>query len=268
MQPIITSSANPHFRQFKKLLTNAKARREQNLAVAEGIHLVQSFLQSGATPREYICAVSALEHPEIAELITRLAQTEARELVIADSLFTSLSSVHASVGIIICFTPPHPQQLPEMLLESAVLLEDVQDPGTIGAILRVAAAIGVRELFLSTDCASPWSPKALRAGMGAQFSVAIHENVETLDIVQQLRMPILATTLSQDSQSVYSLDLTQPVLWVFGNEGQGVSPQLGRLATTHVSIPQAINTVESLNVATATAVCLYEQYRQRHALSL
>ena len=128
--------------------------------------------------------------------------------------------------------------------------------------MRVVAAVGIRKVFLSPDCASVWSPKALRAGMGAQFSLMLHEEVDLPALAERSDIPVLATTLSRQSQSLYALDLARPVLWIFGNEGQGVSQQLTDRATTHVLIPQATNTVESLNVATAAAVCLYEQFRQ------
>ncbi len=262
MPPTITSAANPHIKRLRKLLTSAKARREEQLAIAEGIHLVESFLQTGTTPDQYICAQSALGHPEVKALIEQLAQTTAQAIVVSNDIFSSLSSVHASVGIMIVFTPSQPAKFPETFTQTAVLLEDIQDPGNIGAILRVIAATGLRQVFLSPDCASVWSPKALRAGMGAQFSLMLYEEVDLLALAKRSDIPVLATTLSGQSQSLYTLDLTHPVLWTFGNEGQGVSQQLINLATTHVLIPQATNTVESLNVAIAAAVCLYEQFRQ------
>ena len=149
MPPTITSAANPHIKRLRKLLTSAKARREEQLAIAEGIHLVESFLQTGATPDQYICAQSALEHPEVKALIEQLAQTTAQAIVVSNDIFSSLSSVHASVGIMIVFTPSQPAKFPETFTQTAVLLEDIQDPGNIGAILRVIAATGLRQVFLS-----------------------------------------------------------------------------------------------------------------------
>ena len=141
MHPTITSAANPHIKHLRKLLTSAKARREEQLAIAEGIHLVESFLQTGTTPDQYICAQSALGHPEVKALIEQLAQTTAQAIVVSNDIFSSLSSVHASVGIMIVFTPSQPAKFPETFTQTAVLLEDIQDPGNIGAILRVIAAI-------------------------------------------------------------------------------------------------------------------------------
>lgn len=260
MDTIITSAQNPVIKQLRKLLSSSKTRRESALYVAEGTHLVQSYLATGKQPVRTIYAESARKNAEIIALQQAL---EGERIVVSDSLFESLMTIHAAVGIAIVFTPdtPHTTAIPST--HTSILLEDVQDPGNVGTILRTAAATGVRDAFLSSGCASPWSQKALRAGMGAQFSVPIHEASVLPEIVASSPVPTLATTLSPHSQSLYSTDLTGPVAWIFSNEGQGVSQELTQAARTHISIPQEDTAVESLNVAAAAAVCLYEQYRQQ-----
>src|SRR5690606_2680245 len=141
-------------------------------------------------------------------------------------------------------------------------LEDIQDPGNMGTILRTAAAVGIQRVLLSPGCASPWSPKALRAGMGAQFSVSIYEETDLFRALQNSTLPVLATVLEPDAASLYDTDLTKPAVWLFGNEGQGISEQLARCATQHIYIPQAATAVQCINVSAAAAICLYEQYRQ------
>ena len=261
MDTIITSAQNPNVKHIRKLLSSSKARREAALYVAEGIHLVQSYLTAGKSPLRYICAESALKNPEIIALRQKLQNSE--HLLVSDDIFESLMSVHAPVGIAILFTSDsvHADTLPST--HTSILLEDIQDPGNVGTILRTAAATGVRDAFLSSGCASPWSQKALRAGMGAQFSMAIHEDSPLQTLVTSSPVPTLVTTLSSQSQLLYTTDLTDPTAWIFGNEGQGVSRELTQKARTHVSIPQEATAVESLNVAAAAAVCLYEQYRQQ-----
>src|SRR5690606_9392723 len=128
-----------------------------------------------------------------------------------------------------------------------------------------AAAAGVKAIMLSPGCASPWSPKALRAGMGAQFSLVIHEAVDLATAMRDAQIPTLATTLATDASSLYSTDLRRPVAWLFGSEGQGVSESLAQSTTNRILIPQADSSVEPLNVAAAAAVCLYEQYRQNNS---
>lgn len=261
MNPVITSAQNPLVKQLRKLATSAKARREAGEYIAEGTHLVASYLTAGGTPVRYICAESALDNQEIATLVRRLEKLPTEGILVSDALFESFASVHATVGIAITFTPttPHIESS-----QTTVVLEDIQDPGNLGTILRTTAATGVSNVVLSPGCASPWSPKALRAGMGAQFSLEIQENTDLAAFVTASTIPTLATTLSDTSKSLYDLDLHQPVVWILGNEGQGVSQTLTGLASTHVRIPQADTAVESLNVAAATSVCLYEQYRQLH----
>lgn len=262
MEPIITSAANGTIKHIRKLVASSKARREAGEYVAEGIHLVRSFLTSDSTPKLYVCAESALKNPEVTELLQQLEKTSAQRIIVADSLFESLSSVHASVGILIVFAAQPQSDSSEPLTQTTVILEDIQDPGNLGTILRTAAAVGVQDIVVSPGCTSPWSPKALRAGMGAQFGLHIQEATDLPNLVRTATIPTFATTLSSHSVPLYSLQLAQPVAWIFGNEGQGVSSALAQAASQTVLIPQADTPVESLNVAAAAAVCLYEQYRQ------
>ncbi len=263
MNELITSAQNSTVKRLRKLFSSAKARREESVYIAEGIHLVRSFLLSGGVPELYAYADSSLQNQEVAELVGTLSDTPAKRIVIADSLFESITHVHASVGIVILFTPHVPStDSVALLTDTAVLLEDIQDPGNMGTILRTAAAVGAKTILLSPGCTSPWSPKALRAGMGAQFSLSIIEDANLVEYIKTAEIPVLATTLAAESTSLYTINLTQPIAWLFGNEGQGISSSLASAATTRVYIPQADTAVESLNVAAAAAVCLYEQYRQ------
>lgn len=246
-------------------MTSVKARREESTSVAEGIHLVQSFLATGRLPTLYACAESALKNREIAEAVRVLGDAEVPQVVLADSLFESIARIHAAAGILILFPVEQPTDASLAALQSSVvLLEEVQDPGNLGTILRTAAAVGIQDVFLSAGCASSWSPKALRAGMGAQFSLSVREDVDLAEIINTVQIPTIVTSLAPPSQSLYETDLKQPVAWLFGSEGQGVSPALAQRAAMRVLIPQVENSVESLNVAAAAAVCLYEQYRQKN----
>jgi TrmH family RNA methyltransferase len=106
-----------------------------------------------------------------------------------------------------------------------------------------------------------WSPKVLRAGMGAHFVLNIVENVNLASLIRSSTIPVLATS-SHVAQSLYDTDLTRPVAWLFGHEGQGVADELMSLATHQVTIPQRPG-VESLNVAASAAICFFEQVRQK-----
>ena len=139
----------------------------------------------------------------------------------------------------------------------------LQAESEIAAVNMVlgAAAAGVREVLLTAGCAGAWSPRALRAGMGAHFVLHIHERVDAVHALGAFRGAILATALGEGARSLYELNLDAPVAWLFGAEGQGVSPALLACASQRVIIPMA-GDIESLNVAAAVAVCLFEQVRQ------
>ena len=141
-----------------------------------------------------------------------------------------------------------------------VQLDSVQDPGNLGTILRTAAAVGIPEVLLTPGCAQAWAPRVLRAAMGAHFSLRILENVAASEVLQGFKGHILAADL-RDAVDLYALDLRGPVAWLFGSEGQGLSPAIAALATKRVKIPMP-GGMESLNVGVAAGVCLFEQVRQ------
>jgi TrmH family RNA methyltransferase len=141
------------------------------------------------------------------------------------------------------------------------MLEDIQDPGNIGSILRSAAAAAVSEIYLSSGCVHAWSPRVLRAGMGAHFALQIHEGVDLAGLIERYRGTVVAA-VGNAARSLYSVDLRREVALLFGNEGAGLSARLREAAHLRVSIPMP-GRVESLNVAAAAAVCLFERVRQR-----
>ena len=139
------------------------------------------------------------------------------------------------------------------------MLEDIQDPGNLGSMLRTALGAGVDAVYLSKGCTDAWSPKALRGGQGAQFYLPIVEGVDLLETMQNFTGNTYAMTL--DGESLYAQDLTKPTAFVIGNEGAGLSSAVLQTASHRVSIPMHQN-LESLNAAAATAVCLFERKRQ------
>lgn len=259
MNDVITSSKNLYIKHLRKLISSPKTRRETSTYVAEGTHLVKSLLASDIECKRYFCAESALQNEEISDLVRQLDVNQVPAVVVADSLFESVSAIHAQVGIMAYFTLPSVER--KLLRSSAVLLDDVQDPGNLGTILRTSAAAGIDRAYLSEGCASPWSPKALRAGMGAQFAVVIEEDSNLKKVIEASEVPVVVTSL-QATSSVYEYDLAKDVAWLFGSEGRGVSDELLKLNVDKVIIPHSQN-IESLNVAAATAICLFEQVRQR-----
>lgn len=255
---LIRSRDNPHFKLLRRLSSSTRERRKAGLALLDGAHLITAFRASGGVPEQLILSESAKSNPELARLAAAVSGREL--LILADPLFHEVAQVATPTGIIALIRTPKPGPLPGTI-ERCVMLENIQDSGNLGSILRSSAAAGMRTVLLSHGCAFPWSPKVLRAGMGAHFSLDIHDNVDLAAIVPRLSGRLICAS-GHAEKSLYEADLRGPLAWVFGNEGAGVSAELSAAATEHLRIPMPGKT-ESLNVAAAVAVCLFEQLRQQ-----
>jgi len=255
----ITSSANPLYKELKQLATSSQARRKAGRTVLDGIHLAEAYLQSGARPALCVASETALTHAEAAVVLRQCQAESVQCVVLPDGLYQALSQVEHGVGLLLVVETPKAAPA-AALTQSAVLLDNLQDPGNLGSILRSAAAAGIRHIYCSEGSASAWSPKVLRAGMGAHFILDIYEGVDLAALMATAQIPVLATS-SYATQSIYQADLQGSLAWLFGHEGQGVAEDLLQLASQQVVIPHR-GQMESLNVAAAAAVCFFEQLRQ------
>lgn len=255
----ITSRDNAQYKDIHKLATNSQARRKAGRSLLDGVHLCETWLQLRGHPEQAIVAESALRHAEVGPLVARMEAEHAHILCLPDQLYHAISQVEHGVGLMFLIETPQ-KALPKALGVNAVLLDNVQDPGNVGSILRSAAAAGVKEVYCAPGTAFCWSPKVLRAAMGAHFVLDIHENVDLPPLVQGAQIATLATS-GYAAEQLYAIDLKRPVAWIFGHEGQGVSEALLKAASHRVVIPH-LGKVESLNVAACAAVCFFEQVRQ------
>ena len=256
---IITSRDNAQYKDLKHLATSSQARRKAGRTLLDGVHLCETWLQLRGHPEQCIVSEGAMENGEVAAIVARLEGEHAHVLCFPDALYAALSQVEHGVGIMFLVATPQ-RATPAALSVNAVLLDNVQDPGNVGSILRSAAAAGIREVYCSPGTAFCWSPKVLRAAMGAHFVLDIFENVELAPLLADAPIATLATS-GYARQRLYDVDLKRPVAWVFGHEGQGVSDELLGRARHQVVIPH-LGEVESLNVAACAAVCFFEQVRQ------
>jgi RNA methyltransferase, TrmH family len=183
-----------------------------------------------------------------------------KPVIVADGLFKSISTLQNGPGIAFAIDTPAPA-LPSSIDRDAVYLDRVQDPGNVGTILRTCAAAGVQVVLTAPGTAFCWSPKVLRAAMGAHFHLSIHEAVPWHVVSPRLKVEAVGTRAG-NAESVFDADLAAPTLWLFGNEGEGLSSEASGSVGCWLRIPQEAG-VESLNVAAAVAVCLFEQRRQR-----
>ena len=256
----ITSRDNPLYKELRQLATSSQARKRAGRTLLDGIHLCEAYLLQAGMPQYCIIGESARSHPEAAALLARCEEGQAACLMLPDALFAAISQVEHGVDLVFAIATPQPGALAP-LQQSAVLLDNLQDPGNLGSILRSAAAAGIESVYCSPGTAFAWAPKVLRAGMGAHFLLKIAENVDLAALIDSASVPVLATS-SHAEASLYATDLRRPVAWLFGHEGQGVAASLLRLASATVAIPQP-GPIESMNVAASAAVCFFEQVRQR-----
>lgn len=260
----IASRDNPHFKALRKLCQSGRERRKRGLVLLDGMHLIEAYAAHCGWPAEIVVSESGARREEIAAFLARGADGENPPLgtrtLLADALFAELAAVDTPSGIMAVAAQPKPARAPDMRAD-AVLLDGVQDPGNVGSILRSAAAAGVRQVLLAGDCAHAWSPKTLRAAMGAHFLLDIHENADLGTFLDGYGGQGAVTALDA-ATSLYAANLRGAVAWVFGSEGQGVRPEVAAAARLRVRIPMP-GATESLNVAAAAAVCLFETLRQR-----
>ncbi len=252
---LIQSRDNAFFKQLKKLAESGRERRKAGQTLLDGVHLVQAFEAAFGRLETLIVAESALPGGEVADYV---AGRDA--VVLADALMRDLGLVDTPSGLLAIAPMPGATQGLH-LDQDAILLDGVQDPGNLGTLLRTAAAAGIRQALLSPACASAWSPKVLRAGQGAHFALSIHEDVDLLAVLADYAGTTAVTCLD-GATSLYEAQWSGPVAWVFGAEGQGVRRELIEAATLRIKIPMP-GSVESLNVAAAAAVCLFEAVRRR-----
>ncbi len=255
----ITSNQNEALKHLSKLLSQAKARREFGQTVLEGVHLLDAFLNAGGVPLHVFVPEGKWVQAEIQALLARIDAE--RVSVVNHSALSKITSLTDAEDIMTLIAIPINYEAPKR--DDCVVLERVQDPGNMGTILRSAAASGVQQLVLSTDCVDIWSPKVLRAGMGAHFLLKFSNRADLTRWYAAYQQPVWATALSEiNNHDLYQLDLSAPCAWIFGNEGKGVSQAMQKMSTGTVKIPM-LGATESLNVAMAATVCLFEQMRQR-----
>jgi TrmH family RNA methyltransferase len=255
--PSITSRDNPLVRRLKSLAESARDRREARMALLDGVHLIDSYLQAGGQPTTLLRAESCPD--EVWMPLAGRCQL-AKHVSLTDNLFRELSPVETPVGVMaeVAWLNPKPGKgIPFVLL-----LEDIQDPGNLGSLLRSAAAANASFAVLSKGCTDAWSPKALRGGQGAQFVLPMEQRVDLLDWIKANQDVSVVALALVDSVSLYQLDLVGPTGILVGNEGAGLSQPVLSAAQHRARIPMP-GKAESLNVGAAAAIALFEVVRQR-----
>jgi TrmH family RNA methyltransferase len=251
---VLSSKDNPKVRHWRKLAEDRRYRRAQRRALIEGPHLLQAAVRHGYTPLHVLATEEGAADPEIRNVLQRGA---IRPVLLTEALLRSIADAESPQGVAAEIAIP---DAPATAEAPTVFLEGVQDPANVGAIVRTAAAFGVRRVVLDQACADPWSPKALRAGMGGHFALQIEETKRLVQALEAFKGTLVGT-LVKDGVPLAQAKLDGELGWIFGGEGRGVSETVLRQTSVNVTIPLAPAT-ESLNVAAAVAVCLYEASRK------
>ncbi|EHR71742.1 rRNA methylase [Burkholderiales bacterium JOSHI_001] len=252
-QPIV-SADNPALVAVRKLLAQPTAYRKAGQLWLEGDHLLRAALQRGWT-LGHLLVDAAQEHHGPLQPLLHAAQ---RVSVVDSRIWKALSTLDSPPPLGALVALPSATAVQAGL--PSVVLDRLQDAGNVGSILRSAAALGVAQVVALKGTAALWSPKVLRAGMGAHFALHLVE-AAGLDDLEVLKLPLVATS-SHGGVLLPKADLPLPCAWVFGHEGQGVCDGLLARCQVRVMIPQP-GGEESLNVAAAAAICLYESARRQ-----
>lgn len=244
----IHSRDNAFVKDLRRLAQDTTAYRKQGRIWLEGDHLCRAATVRGLRPVISVFSESfwPLAQLEWAHLATKI-------IVLSDALFADISGLESPARMGFILDLPVAVGLQPGV--ATVVLDRVQDAGNVGSILRSASAFGFRQVVAIKGSAALWSPKVLRAGMGAHFALDLIEGVAQ-DSLQALQVPILVTS-SHAGEFLHRAALPWPCAWVMGHEGQGVSSDLENRATMRIRIAQP-GGEESLNVAAAAAICLHQ----------
>src|SRR6266567_3428467 len=236
--PRITSRDNPRLKEAVRLIASSRERRKAGRCVLEGEHVVAAYGRCHGAAETLLIAETALDRPAVRALLASVPA--AQTLIVTPSAWAEFSQLPAAVGALAVVATPTPRF--ERAADFCVLLEDVQDPGNVGSILRSAAAAGVAQIFLSAQ--------------GAHFHLEIYEDVDVVAWVRSYRGRT-AAAVAAAGEPLYSVDLSAPIAIAVGNEGAGLSAALRDAATLCMTIPMP-GRFESLNAAAAAAICMFE----------
>jgi len=259
---MVTISLNHPAVKRARALHDPGERRALGRFLAEGVRLLEEAFESGLRCEQFFYTATLTEQPRGAELLARAKRAKAPVMELPDRVLNSLKETKTSQGAIGLFVQPawpSPWKTP---LESGLVVVacELRDPGNLGTIIRMSEAAGARGLLLAKGTVDPYHPKSLRASMGSLFRLPVVVEAE-LEARLSGGAQVVAT-VAQGGIAPWEVDFTRPTFLLVGQEAAGLTESLLERATVRVTIPMA-SQVESLNVATATAMLLYEAIRQR-----
>jgi len=253
----ISSRQNALYKQARKLTGSARERHRTGQIVMDGTRLIDAYADRfGLNGSTLLVSEQGAARADIQHIVK--AYPVRHSYVLSDALFADIAQMATPEGILaIAATPIVSSKAPD---DFRVLLDGVQDPGNLGGLLRTAAAAGATSADLTSGCADAWSPRSLRGGMGAQFVLGLRQRTGIAAAIEDFRGTVIGTS-ARAEKAIYDIDLSGPVMMIFGNEGRGLPDEVLSLAHQLVHVPMA-GQIESLNVAAAAAICCFERLRQ------
>lgn len=262
---MITSTSNQQIKQIVQWNQKAKSRREDGVFVAEGVKM---FLEAPTGWLEKVYISKSFQDKESEKIVGKLKYCDVE--VVADEVFLKISNTQTPQGVLCILRQPQYtiEQLGLSRQEQPLLmvLEDIQDPGNLGTIVRTSEGAGVTGVIMTKDTADIFNPKTIRATMGSVYRVPfvyVDSLSKTIHLLKQNSIRIYAAHL--DGKRTYTqVNCTQGTAFLIGNEGNGLQEDTARMADEFIHIPME-GRVESLNAAIASSLLMYEAYRQRHS---
>lgn len=258
----ITNPQNAHVREARSIRDRKRSRYQDKRYFIEGLRLVHHALRRGCRPVFVFYDASFVQTEESQGLIQRLTEGDSLVWQVSFEVMDALSETVTPQGIVAIV--PMPNVSRETIEQSRLLLvlDNVRDPGNVGTILRTAEATGTDAVVLSKGCADAYDPKVVRAGMGAQLRLPLFTNATWSEIETFVEGKQCLLADAEGRATPWRVEWNQPTALLVGNEAHGASPEAWELADQTVRLPMAED-VESLNVAIATAVFLFEAQHQR-----
>ena len=251
----ITSRSNPLLARLRKLASDGAATRRSGTALLEGEHLCEAWL---ARPGARVLYAIVTEEAWLEARLRRLAEAADETAIVPAATLASVATLESPPPIAFLVSLPPPAEIDPGA--PTVVLDRIQDPGNVGSVLRSAVSFGFTQAIALTGTASLWSPKVVRAGMGAHFALRLIDSAGASSLAA-LAVPLFGTS-SHATLAIADAVLPWPCAWAFGHEGQGLADDVAARCRAVVTIPQP-GGGESLNVAAAAAVCMYDTVRRR-----
>ncbi len=259
----IISERNPLIKKYLKLIRGQSS--ESNLLPLEGFHLIEEALRSGIGIEQLFYTPEVIKHEKIEELFLKLPSST-EKVAISKELLYKISQTEAPQGILAISAYPHYE--PENVLGKssmlAMLVDQLQDPGNFGTIIRTAAGANFDAVFFTPGTVKYNNPKVLRATAGAIFHIKVLPTGDLKDYCQKLRERsiFLYAAHPQADNSYYEVDYCNPAVILIGNENRGITNELLSVTTKKINIPLNPK-LNSLNAGVAAGIIIYEAFRQR-----